>query len=213
MYIVGVTGGIASGKSTVVYEFERLGAKILDVDKITRELLKSGGELFNAYVRHFGDVVLDADGNLDKKIVADIIFNNEAERLWVNSVAHPILLNRTRDFLVDCAEQGIFLVVLEVPLLYEAGWESLVDEVWAVYINKGKQVFRLMKRNQIDKQQALARIESQIPSREVAARADVVLRNGKVSCRVLRQMVLTTASERLPTFFSMCQKNSSQKKI
>ena len=202
MYIIGVTGGIASGKSAIGYELKKLGAKILDVDKITRELLKSGGELFNAYVRHFGEIILDADGNLDKKIVADIIFNNEAERLWVNSVAHPILLNRTRDFLVDCAAQGIFLVVLEVPLLYEAGWEFLVDEVWAVYVDEDTQIFRLTKRDGITEEQARVRIHSQMSSKEIAERADVAICNNQNSRDKLRKKILDIARRRVPAFFS-----------
>ena len=202
MYIIGVTGGIASGKSAIGYELKKLGAKILDVDKITRELLKSGGELFNAYVRHFGEIILDADGNLDKKIVADIIFNNEAERLWVNSVAHPILLNRTRDFLVDCAAQGIFLVVLEVPLLYEAGWEFLVDEVWAVYVDEDTQIFRLTKRDGITEEQARVRIHSQMSSKEIAERADVAICNNQNSRDKLKKKILDIARRRVPAFFS-----------
>lgn len=203
MYTVGVTGGIASGKSAVGYELEKLGAKILDVDKITRELLKSGGELFSAYVRHFGDIVLDADGNLDKKVVADIIFNNETERLWINSVAHPMLLNRTRDFLADCAAQGTSLAVLEVPLLYEAGWEFLVNEVWAVCVDEDTQIYRLMKRDGITEEQARIRIDSQMSSKEIAERADVVIFNNQNSYQSLRKKILEIARERLPAFLNL----------
>lgn len=203
MYVIGVTGGIASGKSAVGYELKKLGAKILDVDKITRELLKSGGELFNAYVRHFGDVVLDAEGNLDKKIVAEIIFNNETERLRVNSIAHPILLNRTQDLLVDCAAQGISVVVLEIPLLYEAGWEFLVDEVWAVYVDKETQISRLMKRDGITAEQARGRIDSQMSSKEIAKRADVVICNNQNSRENLRKNILDVARQRLPALLNL----------
>ncbi|MBQ7476495.1 MAG: dephospho-CoA kinase [Selenomonadaceae bacterium] len=203
MYVVGVTGGIASGKSAVGHELEKLGAKILDVDKITRELLKSGGELFNAYVRHFGEIILDADGNLNKKVVADIIFNDETARRWVNSVAHPMLLKRTRDFLADCAAQGISLVVLEVPLLYEVGWEFLVDEVWAVYVDKETQISRLMKRDGITAEQARGRIDSQMSSKEIAERADVVICNNQNSRRKLRKNILDVARQRLPAMLSL----------
>ena len=102
MYIIGLTGGIACGKSAVANIFRRYGAKTFDVDKVTHNLLQCDGELYNDYVKHFGDIILDEEKQLNRKIISDIIFNNETERLWVNSVAHPVILNRTRDFLVEC---------------------------------------------------------------------------------------------------------------
>ena len=106
MFIIGLTGGIACGKSAIAYELKKLGAITFDVDEETHKLLQPDGELFKIYVRHFGKQIIREDGTLDKKIVGEIIFHDEKERLWINSVAHPILLNRTRQFLVDCSERG-----------------------------------------------------------------------------------------------------------
>ena len=114
---------------------------------------------------------------MNKKLIGEIIFHDEDERAWINSVAHPVLMNRTRDFLVECAEQGVEVVVLEIPLLFESGWEKFVDEVWAAYIPRELQIQRLVSRDKITSQQAVARIISQMPADEICARADVVINN------------------------------------
>lgn len=179
MFIIGLTGGIACGKSAVADEFRNYGAVTLDIDTITHKLLKSGGELFSTYIQHFGEGIIGDDGELDRKAIGEIIFNNESERHWINSVAHPVILNRVRDFLVDCAEKGEALVILEIPLLFEAGWEFLVDETWAVYVTREKQFWRLMQRDKITREQAAARIDAQMSAEEISARADIAIHNNK----------------------------------
>ena len=177
MLIIGLTGGIACGKSAVSYELRKLGAKVLDIDNVTHELLEPEGALFDIYVQHFGKYIVAVDGLLNKKIIGEIIFNHPEERLWINSVAHPILLNAARDFLEECAEDGTELAVIEVPLLFDAGWEHLFDEIWAVYVGRGKQIWRLVQRDNLSQQQAIARVNSQMPQDEVCKRADVVINN------------------------------------
>ena len=159
--------------------------------EVVAEMIQSfvGGELFEIYVRHFGKKIVTADGQLDKKLIGEIIFNNPDERAWINSVSHPILLNRTRDFLVDCLESGTRLVVLEVPLLFEAGWEILCDEVWAVRVRRKVQIARLMARDKLTEAQALARINSQMSTDEICSRADFVITNaGKVHRQIKAAM-------------------------
>lgn len=178
MYIIGLTGGISSGKSAVAYILRRFyHATTLDIDQVTDWLLKPGGELFDAYVRHFGNYVVTSNGVLNRRLISEIIFNHPDERQWINSVSHPILLNKARDFLVDCADAGTNLVVLEVPLLFEAGWEHLFDEIWAVYVTRHTQIERLMARDKLTEQQALRRIKSQMPVKEICRRADVKIKN------------------------------------
>ena len=178
MYILGLTGGISCGKSAVAETLRRYcRATTLDIDNVTRWLLEPGGELFDIYVRHFGNYVVTREGTLNKKLIGEIIFNHADERAWINSVAHPILLNKARDFLVDCSEAGVGLAVLEVPLLFEAGWEHLFDEIWAVYTKHAAQIWRLMRRDKLTRQQALARINAQMSTEEICARADVKIRN------------------------------------
>lgn len=178
MFIIGLTGGISCGKSAVAFELKKnCGAITFDVDEETRKLLQPGEEFFNDYVKHFGEQIIYENGQIDKKIVREIIFHDEDERQWINSVTHPILLNRTRQFLVDCQERGENLVVLEIPLLFEAGWEDLFDEIWAVYLPRELQLQRLILRDKITPAQAVARINAQMPVKEICSRADVVVKN------------------------------------
>ena len=192
MYIIGLTGGIACGKSSVAELLKKLGAKIFDIDRVTHELLKPGGELYDVYVRHFHRRILKENGEINRDIIAGIIFNNYKERRWINSVAHPILLNRTRDFLVECANNG----------------EFLVDEVWAVYVSRSKQMWRLMQRDKVDWEDAELRINAQMSSEEIASRADVVI-NNKYSgnYKQMRSQVLRNVRQRLSAFLTINQDN------
>ena len=178
LYIIGLTGGISCGKSAVANILRRCcGATTLDIDNVTQWLTEPYGELFDVYVRHFGSYVVKDSGYLNRRLIGEIIFNHPDEREWINSVAHPILLNKARDFLVDCQESGARLAVIEVPLLFEAGWEHLFDEIWAVYTKKQTQLLRLMTRDNLTKQQALTRINAQMSSEEIRERADVKIKN------------------------------------
>ena len=188
MLIIGLTGGIACGKSAVSYALKKLGAKTLDIDEITHKLLEPAGELFDIYVQHFGKYIVTADGTLNKKIIGEIIFNHPEEREWINSVAHPILLNAARDFLEECASKGKEIAVVEVPLLFEAGWEHLFDEIWAVNVGRAQQIWRLIQRDKLTQQQAIARVNSQMPPSEVCRRADVVINNKKTAGYTRRQV-------------------------
>ena len=188
MLIIGLTGGIACGKSAVSFELKKLGAKILDIDTVTHELLEPEGRLFDTYVQHFGKYIVSGDGNLNKKIIGEIIFNHPEERAWINSVAHPILLNAARDFLENCAAEGVEIAVVEVPLLFEAGWEHLFDEIWAVYVGRAQQIWRLVQRDNLSQQQAIARINSQMPQDKLCELADVVINNKKNISRTRKQV-------------------------
>ena len=188
MLIIGLTGGIACGKSAVSFELKKLGAKILDIDTVTHELLEPEGRLFDTYVQHFGKYIVSGDGNLNKKIIGEIIFNHPEERAWINSVAHPILLNAARDFLENCAAEGVEIAVVEVPLLFEAGWEHLFDEIWAVYVGRAKQIWRLIQRDKLTQQQAVARVNAQMSSEEICRRADVVINNKKTTNYTKKQV-------------------------
>lgn len=188
MFILGLTGGIACGKSAVSWELQRLGATNLDIDEVTFELLLPFGELFGIYVQHFGGYVVGEDGFLNKKIIGEIIFNHPDEREWINSVAHPVLLNRVRDFLEQCQAEGREFVVVEVPLLFEVGWEFLFDETWAVAVKPSQQIWRLQQRDKLSYQQAITRIRAQMPIAEICRRADVVISNKKGRSNIRRQV-------------------------
>ena len=188
MFIIGLTGGIACGKSAISLELQKLGATALDIDEITYELLLPFGELFDVYVQHFGSYVVGSDGFLNKKLVGEIIFNHPDEREWINSVAHPILLNNVRDFLEQCQAEGHELVIIEVPLLFEVGWEFLFDEIWAVHVKPSQQIWRLMQRDNLSYRQAQTRIAVQMPINEICRRADVVINNTKNRTAIRQQV-------------------------
>ncbi len=189
MYIIGLTGGIACGKSAVAFELRRYGAATLDIDTVTHELLMPGGLLFDTYVDHFGSYIVSPEGLLNKKLIGEIIFNDENERRWINSVAHPVLLNRVRDFLVESSENGKRLAVLEVPLLFDVGWEKFVDETWAVFVSRSRQIWRLTQRDGITLQQALVRLNAQMSTKEIRKRADVVIKNDDGPRSKLRRQI------------------------
>ena len=206
MFIIGLTGGISCGKSAIAFELKKnCGAITFDVDEETKKLLQPGEEFFNDYVKHFGEQIICRNGQINTKIVREIIFHDEDERQWINSVTHPILLNRTRQFLVDCQERGENLVVLEIPLLFEAGWENLFDEIWAAYLPHELQLQRLILRDKITPAQAVARINSQMPVKEICRRADVVIKNHN-SFSDLQKQILKAMNGRW-IFGNACKKN------
>lgn len=198
MFIIGLTGGIACGKSAISEILYKLGAVTFDIDEETHKLLQPDGKLFKIYVQHFGEQILSENGELDKKFICEIIFHDKKERLWINSVAHPILLNCTRDFLVECSERGEEIVVLELPLLFEVGWQNLVDEVWAVYLPSELQIYRLVRRDKITAEQAVARINSQMPIDEICRRADVIIQNKGTQEQLCKKIFVALKGKLLP---------------
>lgn len=196
MIILGLTGSIASGKSSVAFKLHKFfNAHTLDIDHVTHNLLEPGNILYNLYLHHFGPHILNVDSTLNRRAVADIIFNNKNERLWINSVAHPILLNRARDFLVDCQAAQVPLAVLEVPLLFDAGWQFLFDQIWCVFIPFHIQINRLMRRDNLSYFQALRRIKSQAPVKRLIKNSHVAIRNFGPN---VRQQISRAAARLLP---------------
>lgn len=179
VYLIGITGGIAGGKSTVANHLRTLGATVLDSDAIARELAEPGGTLWHAYVAHFGEEILRSDRTLDRQKIGAKIFADEAERAWINSTAHPLIRAELKAQIERAVERGEKAVFLEIPLLFEVGWESYVHEIWVVDTEESTQLARLMERDGIDRSAALARIASQLPLREKRARADRLIDNSK----------------------------------
>ncbi len=180
MRIIGLTGGIASGKSTVSRLLrEAHGAVILDADAAAYEVAEPEAPLWRAYVERYGrERVLRPDGTLDREAVADIVFRDASERTWMDETAHPMIKRALLARLEECRAAGEKTVVLDVPLLYEAGWENIADEVWVVYLDRETQLRRLMERNGLSEDAARARMASQMSLEEKKRRADVVIDNG-----------------------------------
>lgn len=177
MRIIGLTGGIASGKSTVSRILQSMGAVAIDADAIAHELAEPGAPLYEAYITHWGAGILTPEGTLDRRKIGDIVFADEDERRWLDDVSHPLLYREVQRRLVALRTSDVQTVVLDAPLLFEAGWERLADETWVVVLPRDIQIRRLMARNHYTEEEALSRMESQLSQEEKMRRADVVIDN------------------------------------
>ena len=177
MKIIGLTGGIACGKSTVSTELRTLGAAIIDADALAHELSQPHQPIYNAYVERFGSEIA-ADGTLDRAAIARRVFADPAVRAEVEAIAHPIIRRAAEERLCAARDENKRAAVLDVPLLFEAGWDALADETWVVALPREEQLARLLARDKaMDVGEARARIAAQMPFAEKCARADVVIDN------------------------------------
>lgn len=177
MYVIGLTGGIACGKSTVSKILMKLGAVIIDADEVAHKLALPHQPLWQKFVEHFGEAILLDDGSLNRKKIGAIVFADEAERRWMDDMAHPLIEAEIKRQLDLCQANKVRIVVLDVPLLYETQWDKLANENWVVYINEDTQLARLMQRNDMPELLARQRIASQMPLGDKVKRADVVIDN------------------------------------
>ena len=178
MKIIGLTGGIACGKSTVSTELRAHGAAIIDADALAHELSQPHRPIYNAYVERFGSEIVAADGTLDRAAIARRVFADPAVRAEVEAIAHPIIRRAAEERLRAARDENKRAAVLDVPLLFEAGWDALADETWVVALPREEQLVRLLARDKaMDAGEARARIAAQMPLAEKCARADVVIDN------------------------------------
>ncbi len=177
--VIGLTGGIASGKSTVVTILRQLGAEIVDADRIVHEVQCKGQPAWTAIVDHFGVGILTMSGELDRRALAAIVFSDAGARERLNEIVHPIVIREIQRQIADLqargsASQGI---IVDVPLLYEAQMGAMFDQVWVVSVTEETQIARLMARDGLDRASALARIRAQMPLDEKSKLADGVIDN------------------------------------
>ena len=178
MKIIGLTGGIACGKSTVSQALRTLGAHIIDADALAHALSQPNAPLFNAYVERFGREVVTPDGTLDRAAIARLVFADPAVRAEVDAMAHPLIRAEAERRLRAAEDAHERAAVLDVPLLFEAGWDTLTDEIWVVALPPEKQLARLLRRDTaMSGEEARARMAAQMPLAEKCARADVVIDN------------------------------------
>lgn len=175
MRIIGLTGGIACGKSNVSDALQALGAVIIDGDVLSRELTAPSGAALPDIRQAFGEAVFRPDGTLNRKALGEVVFASAAARQTLDALMQPRLRTLILQRVNDAREAGAALCVLDMPLLYEAGLDALCDRVWCVYVPEETQLARLMARDGFTREQALARIRSQMPAAEKAARAQVVI--------------------------------------
>ena len=175
MRVLGLTGGIACGKSNVSDTLRELGAVIIDGDVLSRELTAPGGEALPAIRARFGDGVFHEDGTLNRRGLGAVIFGHDEARLALDNIMQPLLWALIRRRMEEARTAGADVCVLDMPLLYEAGLDVLCDTVWCAYIPEETQIERLMARDGFTREEALARLRSQMPAKEKAGKAQVVI--------------------------------------
>jgi dephospho-CoA kinase len=183
--IIGLTGGIATGKTTVAnYLAIAYNLPILDADIYARDAVSVGSPILNAIHVRYGEKILLADGNLNRSKLGEIIFNSEEERRWVENLIHPYVRQRFFEEIAASPQP----MVLAVPLLFEANMTDLVTEIWVVSCPKEQQIQRLIQRDHLTYKQALRRINSQMPIAEKEKGADVILDNSSSKEALLQQV-------------------------
>jgi len=175
MKVIGLTGGIGSGKSTVSKFLAELGAVIIDADKVGHEALKLGTEVWREVVAAFGRQILTPDGDINREKLSEIVFRNSESLLRLNQIMHPRMYDMVRAQLEGYRKQEVGVVVLEAPLLIEANWTSLVNEVWVTVASESTVLRRLKEKFELSEPESMARIHSQLPSEEKVKHADVII--------------------------------------
>lgn len=178
MQVIGLTGGIATGKSTVSAMLKRAGALIIDADRIARAVVKKGLPAYREIVDHFGPRVLLPDGEIDRNALGDIIFNDPQKKQLLNRIVHPRVkkeVNRQLKQIETTHPKAV--AILDIPLLIEAGMHNDLSEIIVVYAPQHMQIKRLMQRDRISEADALARVRSQMPIEEKKQQATIVIDN------------------------------------
>jgi dephospho-CoA kinase len=187
--IIGLTGGIACGKSAVAQHLEALGAGVIDADQVSQDLYRPGSFLFSRIIEAFGSELVNSDGTLDRKALGQIVFANREKRELLESLVHPSIWGEIQSRLRTSLGSHK-VVVLMVPLLLENNRQSIVDEVWVVDIDPETQISRLQKRNQLTREESLQRISAQMSREERLKRADVVIDNSRDFSATIAQIDL-----------------------
>ncbi len=177
MKVIGLTGGIASGKSTVAGVLEELGAAVIDADQLAREVVAPGMPAYAAIVARFGASILNPDRTIDRKALGRIVFADPEARRRLESITHPAIRARADERLAELRQTGTPVVFYMAALLIEAGASSRVDEIWVVYADRETQLERLTHRDNIGRDEALQRLAAQMPMDEKKTYGAVVIDN------------------------------------
>jgi dephospho-CoA kinase len=175
--IYGLTGGIATGKSTVSERLIEKGFTVIDSDKIAREVVEPNTEAFNEIVSTFGVKILDEHGALDRKKLGNFVFNNKIHLAKLNYITHPRIKEVIKTRIKEYRQKNIKTIFLDIPLLFEGDWHQFTEKNIVVYTSPEIQIERLMKRNNFTYEEALMRINAQMPIDEKKKLADIVIYN------------------------------------
>jgi dephospho-CoA kinase len=180
--VIGLTGGIASGKSTVSNMLKEMNITVIDADVEARLAVEKGEPAYQKIVAEFGDDIVLPDGDIDRQKLGSIIFHTAEKRQLLNSIVHPEVRIRMNNQIEAASIRGEQVIVLDIPLLFESKLTHMVEKTILVFVNKDIQLKRLMERNDLSLEDAEARIKSQMPLSEKVALADAVINNnGSIS--------------------------------
>ncbi|MBV6685387.1 dephospho-CoA kinase [Bacillus sp. JRC01] len=192
--IIGLTGGIASGKSTVSALLQEKGYTIIDADLAARMVVEVGQPAYLAIVEAFGKGILQENGQIDRAGLGAIIFNDQTKRNLLNGIVHPAVRSMMLSHKDEAVENGKQTIIMDIPLLFESDLTWMVDRTIVVTVEEDVQLSRLMKRNKMTEEEAASRISSQLPLREKAEKADAVIdNNGSVEDTLKQVEELLTA--------------------
>lgn len=184
---IGITGGIATGKSTVTgYLEQRYGLPVFDADRYAREAVQPKSPIFQRIVQRYGKTIELPEGGLNRQQLGEIVFSNPVERQWLEEQIHPYVRDRLYHDLNQSSPQDT--LVFSIPLLFEAQMTDLVEEIWVVYCSEAQQIERLMRRNHLTLEQAQMRINSQMPLAEKCQRGDRLLDNSSTESELFQQI-------------------------
>ena len=186
--IIGITGGIASGKSTVTEFLRQKGFQVVDADAVVHQLQKPGGRLYQVLVKHFGEKILLENGELNRPLLASLIFSNPEEQEWSKRTQGEIIREELAALRNQFAQTEA-LFFMDIPLLFEQDYASWFDETWLVYVNRDVQLERLMRRDQISKEAAESRLNSQWPLERKISLASHSLDNNGNQEQLIAQVV------------------------
>lgn len=177
MKVIGLTGGIGSGKSQFAKYLADCGAVVINADKLGHQILKPGSDACKEITAAFGKEIITPEGEVDRSRLAEVVFNDRDALQQLNRITHPKILQVVRARLEEERQKGTVVVVIEAPLLIEAGWRTAIDEVWVVTASESTILKRLKKRGGLTESQMRARIHAQISDAERLKHADTVINN------------------------------------
>ena len=177
MFVIGLIGGIGSGKSSVSAILNSLGVDVIDADKVGHEAYTPNSEGWRKVISAFGQDIVGPENEIDRKKLGSIVFSDPSEMEKLNKLMHPIIHNLVEGKIKNLADQGINVVALEAAILIEANWQNLTHEIWLAKANREVVIERVQLRNNFSREEIIKRIESQMSNNDREKHADIVIDN------------------------------------
>ena len=178
MKIIGLTGGFKAGKSTVAKMLLELGAEVIDADKLARKALKPDSSTYKKIIKEFGEKFLDDEGRINRRKLAKLVFSNKEKLNLLNSIVHPYVIDKVKEKIYRTKQSNPdAIVIVDAPLLYEAGMQNMMDKIIVVSATKNKQIQRARETTSLSEYEVKRRIENQLPLSKKEKLADIVIEN------------------------------------